>query len=1017
MRSKLVALSPNGDLGRVFDLDEISGRNNKASLVIIGSAGSDIELENEPDVSVHLEWSSRHATWKISNQGRLSISINKTYLEPGKSRPLVHMNCTLGFGGSAFWFLRTPAKPEYNGKEASVIPIPKSGLKIGRKTSGEGVVGKLDLDSDIVSISSNQAEIVIEGTTVILVNHNADPKRRTKLNGSQNFESKALVFGDVIQIPDYDYYSFQFIGDSIIHVGASSAIYARGLTRFAQGGKKILSDVNIDLEGGDFVGVLGGSGQGKSTLMKALCGVDPATNGEVWIEGRRITSAGEMSEMGLGYVPQDDIVHKELTVYQALTYSTSLRLSLPKQQMKKALTSVLETLALTEHQNKPIHVLSGGQRKRVSIASELVLNPRFLFLDEPTSGLDPLTEWDLMGELSDLARKRRMGILCTTHVLQRANLFSSIIFVHGGRIIFDGKPEDAASYFLVKSSASSGDPEQSSSSTSNQHSGSTHSSRNYSEDVSRNQLISDLPRIFREVTDLVIEKESGIKAQIEAEGASTVSEEVKKNIRERAAYELEADFHKSRFRNQLIPVGKGDSKRDTLNSARKKPSSLRTLQVLFARQWRILTSDRLNWLFLLAQAIAIGFLVGWVSENLVFQGFITVVATLWFGCSNGAQQIVGELAIFRRERLAGVGLNVYIISKLLFLSAVTSFQALILFVTVLCTHHLFHVEISSHADSYDPVAERKAYAELFFLNDPVLMKARSVDETAQQIAISGWTVEGDTEVPPPPPWNPTGLHATDQEYVVLERIAWFFRVKQNVLDELGAKKNVSSVVGSSARIVSWKRFLGTLLGLRFGALLAASLCGVTLGLMISASVRSETQAVMWVPLILIPQILFGGFVVTSPEMLTPVRIFSRFLPSYNVQRIMDTANLYGRTVPMMSTKTKIPAFQSQPPFEKDVVRWVSGDGKKQERRFDRVADANKSWQNLAVQYDRVGMWDLKVDQKERDSTEERGDVFFQQGMEFYLTQSAVTGASTLGGWVIGGYLIILLGLYRKQTGK
>ena len=995
MRSKLVLLQANGELGRVYDLDALAGPKHVA-IIDVGPKGSTIELASEPGTAARLEWSPRDATWRLSNTGATIISINKAELPPGKSRPLVHKQCTIGFGSSAFWFARTPAPPEFNGKEATVIPLPKTGLKIGRKTAGDGPA-KLGLDADIRAISSSQAEIITEGNTVILQNLNTDTRRRTKLNGSQDFDSRALVFGDVIQIPDYDYYSFQFIGDSLIHIGATAAIQARGLTRIAQDGRKILADVNVDLEGGDFVGVLGGSGQGKSTLMKALSGVEPATTGEVWIEGRKISSASEMSEMGLGYVPQDDIVHKDLTVYQALTYSTKLRISLPKSQFQKALASVLETLALTEHQDKPIRVLSGGQRKRVSIASELVLNPRFLFLDEPTSGLDPLTESDLMEELSNLARKRRMGVLCTTHVLQRSSLFSAIIFVHGGRVIFNGKPEDAASYFLVKSSAATGDSSSSQSSTASRPSASTQSlpPSSYPDDVTREQLLADLPRVFREVAKLVAAKQTIIQEQ--------THQPTSENITERVAQELEADFQDSRFRAQLPPVSKANATNDTLNSARKKPGSLRMLQVLFARQWRILTSDRLNWLFLLAQAIAIGFLVGWVSENLVFQGFITVVATLWFGCSNGAQQIVGELPIFRRERLAGVGMNVYIISKLLFLSVVTSIQSVILFLTVLCTHHLFHVEISSTEDSYDPVAERKAYAESFFDGKSAAFSKDVPPESSTRDVVDFDAILAEAAK------SATTLSATDPAYLRMERIAWFFRIKQNVLDTLGAEK-------SRPPSVSWG-FVGGLLGLRFGALLAASICGVSLGLMISATVRSETQAVMWVPLILIPQILFGGFVVTSPEMLKPVRIFSQWLPSFNVQRIMDTANLYGRAVPMMSTKTKIPAFQFQPPNDKEVVRWTTFDGIKEYRNFNRVSDANKSWQNLVVNHNRIGMWQLKLEQNEDDSTEYRADVVFAKGDKFFNAYPAVLGAQILAGWVAFSYMAILLGLYRKQTGQ
>ena len=103
------------------------------------------------------------------------------------------------------------------------------------------------------------------------------------------------------------------------------------------------------------------------------------------------------------------------------------------------------------------------------------------------------------------------------------------------------------------------------------------------------------------------------------------------------------------------------------------------MRILLARQWKVLLADPLNLIFLFAQALAIGGMVGWVAENAGLRMFLCVVATLWFGCSNGAQQIIGELPIFRRERVCGLGLNVYLQSKLVFLSMLTIVQAVLLF--------------------------------------------------------------------------------------------------------------------------------------------------------------------------------------------------------------------------------------------------------------------------------------------------------------------------------------------------
>ena len=112
----------------------------------------------------------------------------------------------------------------------------------------------------------------------------------------------------------------------------------------------------------------------------------------------------------------------------------------------------MDTLRLTEHRRKQIVNLSGGQRKRVSIASELLASPDYIFLDEPTSGLDPQTERSLMGELSVLAQRKRIGVACTTHVLQNCHVMSRLAFISRGRLIFHGKPVDAVRFFLLSGS-------------------------------------------------------------------------------------------------------------------------------------------------------------------------------------------------------------------------------------------------------------------------------------------------------------------------------------------------------------------------------------------------------------------------------------------------------------------------------------------------------------------------------------------------------------------------------------
>ncbi len=1029
MISRFSLLDANHAIAATFDLDDLSGRTRgEGTPVTIGGPGSMVVVETIGLANGHLclTWMARACSWALSSRGpEDTVSVNNVPLRPTESRILSVSSCVINCLDLSFLLERTPAAPLYGGKPCSELTIPPGGLIIGRGSENRAgeATPRLALDTEIFSISSKQAELVRENDGIYLINHHDHSKYRTKLNGDQGFTRERLVFGDCIQIPDYDYYTFQFNGTSLSHIGQGGAIQARGLARVADDGFKILADVDLDLECGDFVGVLGGSGQGKSTLMKAVCGMAPAQAGAVWIDGRRITGPADMAKTGIGYVPQEDIVHKELTVRQALVYGANLRVLLPKRQVEEAVDTVLATLSLTEHQAKPVRVLSGGQCKRVSIASELIMNPRFLFLDEPTSGLDPQTESELMTELSVLARNKRMGILCTTHVLQNSHLFKAIVWVHGGRIIFLGRSAEAVRYFLVGDRRNPN----SSSSASGSHgatptpasAGSSYGSSGAPLRISDDELLSKLPKVYGEVGRSVARRAEQIRATPEG---TTLN---KRHLDAKVAAEMADAFAAFKGR-QFLPVHEAEDPDAVAQAGPRRPGAIKVLSVLLARQWRILIADPLNYIFLLAQAMVIGILVGWVSENLVFQMFITVIATLWFGCSNGAQQIVAELPIFRRERLAGVGLNVYVVSKLIFQSAITSVQAIILFLAVLCTHHLFNPEILPNLEKHDNAAEHAVFAQLFFADQPEFMKPAAVKTTADSStepvaapADDFLIVDADNYKPPIVEntahySNPTGLVASDREFKVLENIAWFFRVKDNVLDELGVKRedNYSTPFNFNDQR-SWIGFLATLLSLRVGALLAAAVCGVALGLLVSASVNTVTQAVMWVPLILIPQILFGGFVVTSPEMARPVLWFSSVLPSFNLQRLMDTANLYGRITPLITNKTKIPAFLSSPPYEKETVRFTENDAPETES-YDKLSEVSKSWQNLIVRGHTVG---ARIKAPARDTIESRRDVLFPQGVSYKLTVPAITSWAVLGGWIAGCYILLLVNLSKRQAGS
>jgi pSer/pThr/pTyr-binding forkhead associated (FHA) protein/ABC-type lipoprotein export system ATPase subunit len=157
------------------------------------------------------------------------------------------------------------------------------------------------------------------------------------------------------------------------------------------GDRTILDDVSLTLPPCRFTAIIGPSGAGKSTLLAALAGARRASRGQVLLNGVDLERAHDSLRGSLGFVPQEDVVHRELTVAQSLDFTARLRLppDTTAEERARRIGDVLATLELTDRADTAIHLLSGGQRKRVSIASELLTEPTLLFLDEPTSGLDP----------------------------------------------------------------------------------------------------------------------------------------------------------------------------------------------------------------------------------------------------------------------------------------------------------------------------------------------------------------------------------------------------------------------------------------------------------------------------------------------------------------------------------------------------------------------------------------------------------------------------------------------------
>ncbi len=210
------------------------------------------------------------------------------------------------------------------------------------------------------------------------------------------------------------------------------------------GGAQILSDVDLSLKSGELVVLLGPSGSGKSTLLKAMIAFTSA-QGKVQVCGRDLRENFAQLKRLIGYVPQDDILHGALRVQTALRYTAKLRLD---GDSDERVQDVLTQLELTDRRRVRIKSLSGGQRKRVAIATELLAKPPLLFLDEPTSGLDPALEEQMMRLFRALTDEGRITVV-TTHILASLELADLAVIVVAGRVVYVGPPSQVLDFFEV----------------------------------------------------------------------------------------------------------------------------------------------------------------------------------------------------------------------------------------------------------------------------------------------------------------------------------------------------------------------------------------------------------------------------------------------------------------------------------------------------------------------------------------------------------------------------------------
>ncbi|MGW7468162.1 FHA domain-containing protein [Streptomyces xantholiticus] len=315
-------------------------------------------------------------------------------------------------------------------------------MRIGRALENELVVSDLQ-------VSRHHAEFTAhpDGRFEIrdLGSHNG-----TYVNGQPIAKSGTALIGpnDIVGV---GHSTFRIVGgqlEEFVDTGEVS-FSARHLTVTVDGGKQILRDVSFGVPEKSLIGVIGPSGSGKSTLLKALTGYRPANQGDVLYDNRSLYKQFAELRQRIGLVPQDDILHKELTVRKALKYAAKLRFpgDTAEAEREARIDEVLRELKLDIHKDKKVTSLSGGQRKRVSVALELLTKPSLIFLDEPTSGLDPGMDRDVMQLLRGLADDGRTVLVVTHSVAELGLCDKLLVMAPGGSVAYFGPPEEALNFF------------------------------------------------------------------------------------------------------------------------------------------------------------------------------------------------------------------------------------------------------------------------------------------------------------------------------------------------------------------------------------------------------------------------------------------------------------------------------------------------------------------------------------------------------------------------------------------
>ncbi|WP_287034598.1 FHA domain-containing protein [Mycobacterium sp.] len=320
-------------------------------------------------------------------------------------------------------------------RSAGIAGAPKSTgvISIGRANDNDIVVSDVLASRQHATLRTTPLGTEIQDRSV----------NGTFVNGTR-VGSAILSQGDVVTIGNVD---LQFSDGTLVprdeRATRTGGLEVRGVNYTVDNGKQLLDGISLTARPGTLTAVIGGSGAGKSTLARLIAGYARPSKGSVSFEGHDVHGEYASLRSRIGMVPQDDVVHRQLTVHQALGYAAELRLppDTSKSDRARVVAQVLDELDLTKHADTRVDKLSGGQRKRASVALELLTGPSLLILDEPTSGLDPALDHQVMTMLRQLADAGRV-VIVVTHMLSYLDICDQLLLVApGGKTAYCGPPD------------------------------------------------------------------------------------------------------------------------------------------------------------------------------------------------------------------------------------------------------------------------------------------------------------------------------------------------------------------------------------------------------------------------------------------------------------------------------------------------------------------------------------------------------------------------------------------------